>query len=366
MISTVKRFLNADKKIQKVSRRLFRPLIELVFYDLIEKYRPVRKILLLQTPEHNNLGDHAIALAEKMWLEDNYPQYAIIEFSFDDIKFRFNAIKRIVSKDDIIILPGGGNFGDLYTFEEVQRRKIIKSFTENKIIIMPQSINYSSTESGNKQLSKTKRVLDLHKDLTIVCRDEVSFNFAKTEFLKNKILLCPDIVHYMHGLVSEPEQRDGVLLSFRNDKEKVMSSSTRERIESFLESRNITFVFQDTVINECVYKENREQKIKEVLSLFAKSKLIITDRFHGVVFSVITDTPCIVFKSLDHKISEGIKWYTFSGSVRCIDEKDFDSFSNTFTALYEFNNTNRIELKSEVMKRLKSLIGNLKSKKINI
>ena len=37
---------------------------------------------------------------------------------------------------------------------------------------------------------------------------------------------------------------------------------------------------------------------------FSKAELVITDRLHGMIFSVITKTPCLVFDNKNHKISE--------------------------------------------------------------
>lgn len=42
----------------------------------------------------------------------------------------------------------------------------------------------------------------------------------------------------------------------------------------------------------------------------ASAKLIITDRYHGLIFSQITSTPVIVIRSNDHKLSSGVNWFS--------------------------------------------------------
>jgi len=53
-----------------------------------------KKVYLLLTPEHGNYGDHAIALAERLFLKKILPDYHIIEIQADVLngnikKFRF-------------------------------------------------------------------------------------------------------------------------------------------------------------------------------------------------------------------------------------------------------------------------------------
>lgn len=38
-------------------------------------------------------------------------------------------------------------------------------------------------------------------------------------------------------------------------------------------------------------------------------RLVITDRYHGAIFSQIVSTPTIVLSSADHKLSSGVKWF---------------------------------------------------------
>lgn len=44
--------------------------------------------------------------------------------------------------------------------------------------------------------------------------------------------------------------------------------------------------------------------VGEQLIKFAKSKVIVTDRLHGLIFALITNTPCIVISSYNQKLKE--------------------------------------------------------------
>lgn len=50
-------------------------------------------------------------------------------------------LKRKIKKDTIILLQGGGNFGDIWDIHEF-KRKVIRNYPENRIIIFPQTVFY--------------------------------------------------------------------------------------------------------------------------------------------------------------------------------------------------------------------------------
>ena len=61
-------------------------------------YKNKKKFVLIGTPEHGNLGDHAITIAQYSILKENFNEY------FEKIEF----IKKYIDKEDVIIINGGG------------------------------------------------------------------------------------------------------------------------------------------------------------------------------------------------------------------------------------------------------------------
>ncbi|MGL5903302.1 MAG: polysaccharide pyruvyl transferase family protein [Cetobacterium sp.] len=307
-----------------IKNKLKYELENLNFFLMKSCYRKKTKIIFLSTPEHGNLGDHAITIAINKILKDKYPKNKILEFSFNKYNERKNDIKSIVNSNDMIYLVGGGNFGNLYPWEENQRRDIIKRFPNNKIVIMPQSLSFSDDEDGRKELSISKKIASEHKNLTIIARDEKSYSFAKKEFNKNNILLAPDSVLYLEDyyLNKMTQERKDVIFTIRKDKEKILSDEKIKEIQNILDKNKINYEVTDTTVNYGVNKKTRDYEVEKILKKISGSKLNITDRFHGVIFSVITNTPVIVFKSLDHKIEEGIKWFKHLDYVHYVSEKD--------------------------------------------
>ena len=54
---------------------------------------------------------------------------------------------------------------------------------------------------------------------------------------------------------------------------------------------------------------NRNKLIWQAIDKFATYKVVITDRYHGTIFSAIASTPVIVINSADHKLSSGVNWF---------------------------------------------------------
>lgn len=339
----------------KINNKILNYLEKLIIRNkikkLIKNYSLKEKVIYFQTPEHGNLGDQAIAIAGRKIIEKKHKNKLVLEFSFAEYKGNEYLLKKLIRKSDYIYIHGGGNFGNLYPREENQRRSIIKNFTENKIISMPQSLYYTDDENGKKELKITKKILNNHKDLTIIARDEKSFNFGKKEFELNKIVMAPDSVLFLEDyyLKEMDNNRDGVIFTLRQDKEKVLSNEKIEEIKKILKRNNINFRLDDTTVPYDIDIKRRDYEVNNILKKISNSKLNITDRFHGVIFSVITNTPVLVFKSLDHKISEGIKWFNKLNYVHYITSADnLEEIIKKYTSSDEIIKKNKFELKERL------------------
>ena len=49
--------------------------------------------------------------------------------------------------------------------------------------------------------------------------------------------------------------------------------------------------------------------LSEIFEEYSKYEVVITDRYHGTIFSLIAATPVVVIGSTDHKLSSGVKWF---------------------------------------------------------
>ena len=299
------------KKVFRIAAVCLKPVIRQAFYHRIKKYKDTRKIIYAITPPPNlrNVGDHAQAVAIKKWLANNFGDYPIVEFDKNQVHEYLPSVKRIVSKDDLIFLHSGGNLGDRGLWSETARRLLIENLPANRIISLPQTIFFSNTAEGREQLEISKGIYNGHASLIVMARDHYSFKLAKEYFPDCETMLCPDFVLYLASDADTSGERKNVLLCLRNDSESVIDESARNTIREYITSLNEHYYEYDTTINRNIPIENREKELEIALSLFKRHKLVVTDRLHGMIFSVITRTPCIVLKTVDHKLTESMRWF---------------------------------------------------------
>ncbi len=60
------------------------------------------KIILLQTPEHGNLGDQLIAIALREYLEKRYSKENIFELSYKKSRYCLDILENNINEEDII------------------------------------------------------------------------------------------------------------------------------------------------------------------------------------------------------------------------------------------------------------------------
>ncbi|EPB3089778.1 polysaccharide pyruvyl transferase family protein [Vibrio vulnificus] len=261
------------------------------------------------TPELSNLGDQAQVVAIYDWLKRNYPEYTIIEVNKDEVIHCVESFKSEVRNDDLIVLHSGGNLGDRGLWSETSRRVMISNFPNNKILSLPQTINFRNTDKGQKELAISKNIYNSHLHLTIVARDKESFRLANKYFDKCSTNKAPDFVlsYNTQHLDLENQSTNGkVLFCLREDDESDISKEQREKM---LQSSKLEYDVFDTTIPENINNDVRKQKLDDVLKMFSQYEYIVTDRFHGLIFSILCKKPTVVLKTVDHKLTSAFDWF---------------------------------------------------------
>lgn len=288
---------------------------------LIKEYENTNKkvVFLLQTPTHTNIGDHAIAQAQINFIKLNFSEYVLFEINQAFIDEFCEKFVKVLKPSDLIALHGGGNMGDQYLNEELPRRKVVSTFLNNKIIVFPQTMFFTNTEHGKKQLITTKSVFSKHPELTLISRELISFELMKREFPENSILLTPDIVLSMN--MSTPIfKREGVLLVLRNDVEKMLTDSDKSKIIEISNKNSKKVTITDMHHDRNVYSEKqRREVLRNKFAEFKQAEVVVTDRLHGMIFAAITETPCIAFSNYNQKVSGTYEWIKQLNYIKFVD-----------------------------------------------
>ena len=282
------------------------PYIENIFFAKRFTFVPWKiNLLLVGTPEYNNVGDSILTLATLKLFSDYLDNCNIIEVTKSEYDRYKNTIKRCLSKRDVITFQPGGNMGNVWYIEEICRRDVIQSFPNNKIILLPQTIYYEGTTQGQASLKNSQKIYSAHNDLTIIAREKISYQLMREYYPKNKVMLTPDMALYLDNQNTNFE-RNGVRLCLRNDGEQQRTESDDEKIIQALGNRE--YVYMDMYSQTDPTPEIRELIVKEKINEFTKAELVITDRLHGMICCALTETPCVVLSNNHHKIKGVYDW----------------------------------------------------------
>lgn len=270
------------------------------------------KICFLMTPLYGNIGDLGIYVSEYDYLKKINKN--ILEIPINYICKYPRMFKPFIKNSDIYII-GGGFLGTIWLDNEIIIRNIIMSYLDNKIVIMPQTMYYDD----EKELEKSIGIYSKHNNLTIILREDRSYNFAINNFTNNKVMYLADSVLALDYRVLNND-RNGICLVLRKDNEKINNNIDIELIKSVFP--NVDIVYSDMITQEHITYNNRCNIVKNKLDEFSHYKLIITDRLHGMIFSTLTNTPVIAFDNRSHKVSEVYKKININ-YVRLCDNNSF-------------------------------------------
>lgn len=277
-----------------------------------------KKIYLIGTPNHSNIGDSAIACAELLFLKKIVGDNRVKELTVYEYQQNASFIKKYINKKQLICGHGGGNIGNLWYEAEVLRYNLITEFSRNPLVVFPQSVFFTDDENGKEAVKKSRVFYESRKDIVLVARDKVSFDILCDLYFVPQKHLIPDIVlsTTMKDYVVDTKKRVGVLTVFRNDKEKALEESEKERLKLYLTENNIPFHSTDMYSEVLVTINNRKSIVSEKMQEFANVKLVLTDRLHGMIFSAVSETPCIVFSNNHHKVYGSYEWISYLPYVK--------------------------------------------------
>ena len=261
-------------------------------------------VFLVLTPTHGNLGDHAIAEAEKTLLEENdIPFYEVTDKELQ--KLKSNRILGVFN-GKTILFNGGGNLGTLWFNVEELTREIIQKNPRSKILILPNTFYYESSEWGEQEKKNSITIYNKHRKLKIYARENASYEAMRAIY--KDVELVPDMVLRMNQ-GREGIAREGCILCLRKDIERTRSETFDSKLHDIargLFGERVTE--KDMVVDYRIPLDERSQELEQQYDAFRHAELVITDRLHGMIFAAITGTPCIVINSKSPKVRGCYEW----------------------------------------------------------
>lgn len=284
--------------------------------------RSRRGIVLLNNPEHGNLGDHGITLAERSFFGDYFADYPLLEVTDRQYKYARETVRRQIRADDLLVVSGGGYLGTLWMEDgEVLVRQIIEDFPEHPILILPQTVYYEATPEGLRELEESRKIYGGHSNLSICLRDRQSYEFMKEKFTPNaRYYLFPDMVGYLR--YSGTQERRGAAIVLRSDCESVVGEQTA-RIKELLERQELPWTELSMFAKgTTVCQEDSKAQVKAKLTELTGYRLVITDRLHCMLFCAVSGTPCLAFPNLTGKVDGSYAWLARLPYLRLVKRAD--------------------------------------------
>ena len=283
-----------------------------------ENYR----IFLLDSPHYGNIGDQAIAYAIQKFAHTYFTDYSFVDIQQEELAHYLDELKKHITPDDVIFLVGGGNMGNIYKIYEATRRIVLREFPNNKIVIFPQTVEYTKDIFGKLSERRARRVYNKHNSIILMAREETSYQKMQSMYPHCKVVLCPDIALLL-DVDLDSGNRNGIGVCLRDDRERRLTSDDRKEIFESLSStkkeiREITTSIDISYITSAMREEIVLSKIKEI----AGCELLITDRLHAMIFAAVSKTPCIAFNNTNKKIEGVFKWLSNRSYIRLVNTVD--------------------------------------------
>lgn len=309
-------------KIYKRIRRACRPL-KLLYGDFLAKKeakllyafftRTVgkKRVFYLGRTENNNLGDNGQHYCIMKWIKDNYPDRELYVTPSCHITNRRRKWLTVFTKyfnydTDIIIFQSGYCTQDLGGDHPLMHELICENLKDAQILMMPQTVFF---QHENNKLRTAKNHDQAH-NMLFLARDKVSYDMAKNMFPHIRVKLFPDIVTTLIGKYNFNHQRNRIFLCCRNDGEKFYSDIEIEKLRKKLEElAPVDFGDTQSHLTGDKLRKVLEESISAEIERLSQYKVVITDRYHGTIYTLCANTPVIIIKTKDHKVTTGADWF---------------------------------------------------------
>ena len=289
-------------------------------YDYAEKWDDYNKlymtstskrVILFNSPDYNNIGDHAIALAERFFFNTYFPEYEFIEVSCDQFQKEAQKIKKVIKDEDILVITGGGNIGSLWPRIHDDAMGVISLFPNNKILIFPQTIYFENSNFGEREKREFQKIIKQHGKVSVVVREERSYHLLQSLFDETvTIIMVPDMAFLLD--YNREKDKRGLGICIRGDKESTLNI---DALCEKLKNIDMDKVMLSTVVDKPVYLNDRRRAVVEILEQISDCEIVVTDRLHCMIFCILTNTPCVAFDNLSGKLYEVYRWVEDKANV---------------------------------------------------
>ncbi|MFZ4289267.1 polysaccharide pyruvyl transferase family protein [Variovorax sp. HJSM1_2] len=274
-------------------------------------------IAYLDFPVYFNVGDQLINLGTEVFFKRMAYDVRLRMSMFDlcDLdwqrpertKLKELARQRLagLDKNVILVFQGGGNFGDIYPEFQMMRKAVVAAFPDRRIVVLPQSLHFSSLEQEKSNIEQLSKHPDLH-----VCVRDVESQNTLSKYSGISSALLPDMAHALWDTAGWPAQNKGgkgTLVMERTDSESTglaMAEGMSTRLDwptivtsvdklvfRFVRKAMVANVDRSYSVPLLVWYKLRDRLAKRAIGIFGSHDRVITDRLHGMILSTLLARP---------------------------------------------------------------------------
>ena len=279
-----------------------------------------RHVALLDFPFHPNCGDSLIYLGELAALKEIGVEILAVS---DAEGFRPEHYRSLPS-DTVMLFHGGGNFGGLWDTPHIRRNEELQQLRSFKAVMLPQTMTTMDEECR----LQTRDVLASHPDVTLMWRDRKSFETSLTLFPEVRTVLVPDaafcLFPYRPPRVTLRAKTPVALLA-RSDREGSGLAEAVSGLNGATPVRDWECVFGEKVVRRILRFAIRRERSspgrprmwlrgrlffayahlngQSAARQLKSSDVVVVDRLHAWILSVLLDVPHVVVDTKYQKIS---------------------------------------------------------------
>ncbi len=258
-----------------------------------------KRVAYLDMPIHLNFGDLLIEKGTYHFFNEvNVDLWNRV--SLLDQKRLFH---QHIPLDVILVLHGGGNFGDIYPYHQDFRLKVVDAFPDHQIIMLPQSIHFNEEDTFKAQSG----IINRHSNLKLYARDQYSYDFLTRGIDAEKVGLLPDMAMMLLGSWDwKKKQEDKTLIFRRKDAESMVGAQEGSFDWRDLVSRHDRknyrllkrlFKLQNQFCCDlgahALWPRFRDGMIEKAVFHCRQYGCIDTDRLHGFILAQLLGIPAI-------------------------------------------------------------------------
>jgi pyruvyl transferase EpsO len=296
------------------------------------------RVALVNFPNHANAGDPALWLGERAALDRIGAEvvYTASWASYDPDTLRQEL------GDGTILIHAGANFGDLYPHRQAAtRERLLADLPDIRTIQLPQSIHFQDPANRDR----LRRLCEAHSDFTLLAREPQSLAYAEEHFAVPSAL-CPDPVFSLGMRPLPDEPRVDLLWLSRTDPEAVGYAvpptydisfealdwlaplpdeprwPTGDRLRRAFNAALLPRFERGSSLARRLWRANArtfeplaERWVDRGCRILARGYVVVTDRLHGHLLSLLQGTPHVVMDNSYGKLRSVYDQWTFQCSL---------------------------------------------------